>query len=144
MSKVKSATQNLKVFNKIYKVVKKIPKGKVATYGQIAELVNSSTLGLREKKEPRNRGTEERDRKKVAPRVVGFALHANKDRETPCHRVVNRDGRLAPNFAFNGAKEQRNRLLEEGVKFKDKMHVDLSKCQWHFAANPKHEIRNSK
>lgn len=95
-------------FEEAYQIVKKIPPGKVATYGQIAEILG----------EPR------------AARTVGWAMHANRDRVTPCHRVVDRNGRLAPNFAFNGAGEQRRRLEAEGVRFKDKMHVDLAKCLW--------------
>jgi len=94
-------------FEKVYNVVRKIPKGKVATYGQLAELIGT------------------RDARKV-----GFALHANSDPKTPCHRVVNKDGRLAPNFAFDGPREQKRRLEAEGVKFKDDMHVDLQACIW--------------
>ena len=92
------------LFEKVYRIVKKIPKGRVTTYGQIAEI-----LGTRD------------------ARKVGWALHGNKDSKIPCHRVVNKDGKLAPNFAFEGPREQRRRLLEEGVKFKDEMHVDLEK-----------------
>lgn len=91
----------MKWFQSIYEQVKLIPKGKVATYGAIAK-----RLGLRD------------------TRKVGFALHANKSNEVPCHRVVNKNGRLAPNFAFDGAEEQRRRLEAEGVKFIDAMHVD--------------------
>jgi len=99
--------QNSKLFERVYKIVRKIPKGKVTTYGEIARVL----------------GTKD-------ARKVGFALHANSDEKTPCHRVVNKDGRLAPNFAFDGAKEQKRRLLAEGVKFKDDMHIDLSKFLW--------------
>ena len=91
----------------IHSVVKKIPEGKVATYGLIANIV----------------GTKD-------ARKVGWALHANKDTEVPCHRVVDRNGRLAPNFAFNGWREQRYRLEAEGLEFKDEMHVDLKKYLW--------------
>lgn len=101
------------LFEEVYKVIRKIPKGKVATYGQLAKIV----------------GTRD-------PRKIGWALHANKDLKTPCHRVVNKDGKLAPNFAFDGAAEQRRRLLAEGVKFKDlpaqagEMHVNLNTNIW--------------
>ena len=94
-------------FDMIHSVVKKIPEGKVATYGLIANIV----------------GTKD-------ARKVGWALHANKDTEVPCHRVVDRNGRLAPNFAFNGWREQRYRLEAEGLEFKDEMHVDLKKYLW--------------
>lgn len=96
-----------KFFSDIYRIVKKIPSGKVATYGQIARI-----LGTRD------------------ARRIGHALHANKDSKAPCHRVVDRNGRLALNFAFGGAAEQCRRLLAEGVKFKDEMHVSLEKYQW--------------
>lgn len=94
------------LFQKVYDYVATIPKGKVATYGQIAK-----ALELRD------------------VRKVGWALHANPDAsKVPCHRVVNKDGRLAPAYAFGGASEQRARLLSEEVLFKDKMHVDLKNC----------------
>lgn len=93
----------------VYKLVKKIPEGKVMTYGQIAE-----NLG-----KPRN------------ARQVGWALHQNTEGSgVPCHRVVNREGRLAPNFAFDGWEEQYRRLKVEGVNFNDKMHVDLRQSLW--------------
>lgn len=77
---------------------------------------------------------------------MGWALHANKSTSTPCHRVVDRNGRLATNFAgpqapgaqaigrraFDGAKEQRRRLEVEGITFKDKTHVNLEKHLWSF------------
>ena len=93
-------------FTEIYKIVKKVPPGKVVTYGQIAE-----ALGTRD------------------ARRVGQALHANRDSQTPCHRVVNKDGRLAPGYAFGGDQKQREKLIKEGVIFKDEMHVDLKKCR---------------
>ncbi len=89
--------------SEVYKLVKTIPKGKVLTYGEVARLLGK----------PRN------------ARQVGWALHQNRSGNVPCHRVVDRSGRLAPNFAFNGWHEQKRRLLTEGVKFKDEMHVDL-------------------
>ena len=91
-------------FEKVYDLVKKIPVGKVMTYGQIAQLIGT------------------RDARKV-----GFALHANKKSEVPCHRVVNREGKLATNFAFNGMEEQQRRLEFEGIKFTQDGYVDLLK-----------------
>lgn len=105
---MKKSKLNKNIFQEVYKIVKKIPKGKVMTYGEIAkELV-------------------------ITPRTVGWALHANKTSEVPCHRVVDRNGRLAPNFAFGGAKEQKRRLVVEKVIFKDNTHVDLNKCMFNF------------
>lgn len=103
----------------VFQVVKKIPKGKVATYGQVA-LMLGKPRGARE---------------------VGWMLHSNDDLNVPCHRVVDRNGRLAPNFggpslksfgrqAFDGVAEQRSRLMAEGVCFRDTMHVDLKLCLW--------------
>ena len=91
-------------YEKIYEVVSSIPKGKVATYGQVAFMAGN----------PR------------ASRVVGYALHKNpKPGIIPCHRVVNRDGRLAPAFAFGGENAQRKLLLAEGVKFLSNGNVDM-------------------
>lgn len=92
----------------VFEAIRRIPRGKVATYGQIAETL----------------------KKPHWARQVGWALHQNKDVEVPCHRVVDRNGRLAPNFAFEGAEEQKRRLLSEGVIFVDGMHVDLELCLW--------------
>lgn len=92
-------------FEKVYSLVRKIPKGKVTTYGEIA-----SALGTRD------------------ARRIGHALHANPTQDTPCHRVVNKDGRLAPGYAFGGPNEQKSILLSEGVIFVDDVHVDLKKC----------------
>ena len=81
---------------RVYEVVRRIPKGKVATYGQVAALAGA----------PRN------------ARFVGYALHSNPEPGViPCHRVVFRDGSLAPGFAFGGPERQRLLLEEEGVVF---------------------------
>lgn len=93
----------------VYSIVKKIPRGKVTTYGQIAEVLGNPRLS----------------------RQVGWALHANSSSEVPCHRVVNREGRLAPNFAFDGPAEQKRRLLAEGVSFQGRL-VNLTKHRYHF------------
>lgn len=89
----------------VLEAVAEIPKGKVATYGQIARLI---------------------EREKNA-RLVGKALQISSLYTTgyPCHRVVNGSGRLVPTW-----DEQQALLLEEGVVFKDNGHVDLKSCQW--------------
>lgn len=82
-------------FDRIYQIVTTIPQGKVMTYGQVAKLANVAT-----------------------PRVVGFALHVNKDpKNIPCHRVVFTDGSLTKGYLFGGEGEQRKKLLEEGIVF---------------------------
>lgn len=104
------------LFQKVYKVVARIPEGKVATYGQISLRLRSGPVRMRFN---------------ISPRTVGWALHANKDPEkVPCHRVVNKDGRVAPSYAFGGPHEQRNKLLAEGVTFIDDTHVDLKEHLW--------------
>lgn len=109
-----------KPFNaRVYAVVRRIPPGRVATYGQVAALAGA----------PRN------------ARFVGFALHANPEPGViPCHRVVFRDGSLAPGFAFGGPERQRALLEDEGVVFVPPAddspagaggwRVDLSRCRW--------------
>ena len=92
------------MWEKVYDFVKTIPVGKVATYGQVAK-----ALGIKD------------------TRKIGWALHANKSSEVPCHRVVNKEGRLAKNFAFNGMEEQQRRLEVEGIEFTKDGYVDLVK-----------------
>lgn len=99
----------MKNFNqKVYEIVKKVPIGKVTTYGRIAARLGNPRWS----------------------RQVGWALHANKSAQVPCHRVVDRTGRVAPNFAFSGAEEQRRRLEAEGVDFVDYTHANLDLCLW--------------
>lgn len=119
-------------------MVKRIPSGRVSTYGDITR-----ALGMRDARKvgprkefstrlaPPSRSEIQRGKWAIDPRMVGWALHANKDDEVPCHRVVDRNGRLAPNFAFDGWREQRRRLEEEGVAFVDENHVDMRKYHWH-------------
>ena len=90
---------------RIYEAVKRIPKGKVATYGKVAEMAGNKKMS----------------------RAVGNALHKNPDPDNiPCFRVVNSKGELAPEFAFGGIGEQRKLLEAEGIEVKDNK-VDLSK-----------------
>ncbi len=90
---------------RIYEAVKKIPRGKVATYGQVAELAG--------------------DRKMA--RAVGNVLHRNPDPEhIPCYRVVNAKGELAGAFAFGGANVQEQLLAADGILVVDGR-VDLEK-----------------
>lgn len=96
-------------FEKIYGVVRNIPEGKVATYGQVAMLAGNPRWA----------------------RVVGYALHVNPAPEViPCHRVVSREGRTADSFAFGGGDIQRQMLEKEGIVFENDGHIDLSKYLW--------------
>ena len=93
------------VFDKIYEVVKRIPKGRVATYGQIALVAGNPRWA----------------------RVVGYALHCNPDPQSiPCYRVVNREGRVSPAFVFGGQNVQIEMLKADGVRFLDETHVDMA------------------
>ena len=83
---------------RIYEAVKRIPKGKVATYGQVAALAGNARMS----------------------RAVGNALHRNPDPEgTPCYRVVNSKGELSGEFAFGGAGAQARLLEADGIEVRD-------------------------
>ena len=94
----------MKTFERVYKVVSRIPEGKVLTYKKVSELA-----GIRN------------------PKIVGFALHVNKNIELiPCHRVIRSDGTLAEGYALGGKDTQRKKLEEEGVKFiENKVNLNL-------------------
>lgn len=80
---------------RIYEAVKRIPKGKVATYAQVAEMAGNPKMA----------------------RAVGNALHKNPEPGIiPCHRVVDSKGHLADEFAFGGAGVQAKLLESEGVE----------------------------
>lgn len=95
-------------FDRIYAVVRQIPRGRVATYGQVAALAGNPRWS----------------------RVVGYALHVNPDpAHIPCYRVVNRFGHVSDAFAFGGGNRQIELLEAEGVPCHDGV-VDLGTYQW--------------
>ena len=99
--------------DKVFAVVRQVPRGKVATYGQIARLIGA----------PRS------------ARYVGYALRGNPSpgqdaSDIPCHRVVFKDGRMASGFAFGGEEVQRSMLQEEGVAFDEEGRVLMDRFQW--------------
>lgn len=99
--------------DRVFSVVCDIPKGKVATYGQVAALIGA----------PRS------------ARYVGYALHANpspgiSEESIPCHRVVFKDGAVCSGYAFGGPEEQRKLLEAEGVGFDDSGRVIMDEFQW--------------
>ena len=97
-------------FSDVYSLVKKIPKGKVTTYGEIAKALQ----------------------KPHSSRAVGYALHSNPDPDNiPCYRVVNRLGEVAEAFAFGGANIQREMLMADGITFIDGK-VDMDKFMYRF------------
>lgn len=94
---------------RIYETVKQIPKGRVASYGQVAMLAGN----------PRG------------ARGVGFALHRNPEPGViPCHRVVFKDGSICTGYAFGGPEVQRRMLEEEGVPFLPDGRVDMARARW--------------
>ena len=97
-------------FERTYELVRQIPRGRVASYGQIAAMLG----------QPRK------------ARFVGFAMHASPGQAAgvPCHRVVFKDGSLAAGYAFGGPSVQRQLLEEEGVVFLPDGRVDMSTCRW--------------
>src|SRR5579863_47360 len=92
----------------VYMLTKRIPKGKVATYGQLAKLAGSPH----------------------AARAVGMCMKTNPNAPVvPCHRVVSHNGSLTGYSAGDGLSTKKKMLLEEGVKFNGNK-VDLEKSQW--------------
>ncbi len=91
---------------RVYDFLKTIPRGKVVTYGQIAEQLGNKGLC----------------------RVVGNILHRNPDpAQIPCHRVVNHRGEVSKAYAFGGADAQRKRLETEGIAFESDGRIDLER-----------------
>lgn len=96
-------------FIKVYDIVAKIPKGKVATYGQIAALLGDTPNA----------------------RVVGWAMKAAPEAlSLPCHRVVNKQGKLSPSYVFGHEDFQRAVLEAEGVTFNAKGCINMDKHLW--------------
>lgn len=94
----------MSTFEKIYAVVSRIPKGKIMTYKQVARIVGTKNS-----------------------RVVGFAMHANKNTKIiPCHRVVGTNGELT-GYARGGVAKKKEILEKEGVFFLDNGCVNLKR-----------------
>lgn len=96
------------IYARIYEVVKRIPRGRVATYGQVAELAGLGDHA----------------------RQVGYALHALKDDSVPWHRVINAQGRISVRHEPGLDRWQRQLLEEEGVAFDGKGRVALERFRW--------------
>ncbi len=91
------------VYERIYAVVRRIPSGRVATYGQVAVLADAS-----------------------GPRQIGYALHALEVEDVPWHRVINAKGECS----LGPQSKQRERLEVEGVTFSERGRVDLKRFRW--------------
>ena len=97
------------VFDSFYRIVRQIPAGQVATYGQIARLAGMPHCA----------------------RTVGYAMAGCKDSSVPCHRVVDRFGGTKSCFDTYAPGTQRALLEAEGVHFRPDGTVDLTQSQWH-------------
>ncbi len=100
--------QDTPLYERIYAIVRQIPPGKVATYGQIAALVGGCTA-----------------------RMVGYALAALPfDSDVPWQRVINRHGKVSPRSGGAGSALQRQLLQEEGIQFDHEGRVDFAAVGW--------------
>ncbi len=98
----------MSVYDKIYGRVKRIPDGKVATYGQIAELTG-----------------------KCSARQVGYAMAAlPHDTRVPWHRVINSQGRISLRSGSEGHQLQQILLEAEGIVFSQDGRINLAKYRW--------------
>jgi methylated-DNA-protein-cysteine methyltransferase related protein len=105
---------NADSYSRIYKTVKRIPRGRVATYGQIATLAGLDGHA----------------------RQVGYALHSLPDRsDVPWHRVINAKGEISPRSAGDSHELQRMLLEEEGIVFSMDGRVDLKRYRWSRSAD---------
>jgi methylated-DNA-protein-cysteine methyltransferase-like protein len=96
------------LYDRIYEVVRRIPRGKVATYGQIAALARGCT-----------------------PRMVGYAMAATTfGPDIPWQRVINSRGEVSARSHGDGAFEQRRLLEAEGVAFDSRGRIDLRRHRW--------------
>ncbi len=111
-----SVKQNKDFFEAVYQIVRLIPRGKVTTYGAIAEALGA----------------------KQAARMVGWAMNAShRLNDVPAHRVVNRSGMLTGKMHFENEMDMQRRLEAEGVSIMDDQVLDFSHRFW----NPSKEIR---
>lgn len=104
---------SLDSYRRIYAVVRKIPKGRIATYGQVARLAGLPGHA----------------------RLVGYALHALKDRcaedrSIPWQRVVNARGEISARSWPEAEDRQRDALEDEGVEFDPRGRIRLANYQW--------------
>ena len=107
--------KKISFFQKVYKVVKKIPHGKVTTYGAIAKYLGTPS----------------------SSRTVGWAMNASHNDDTiPSHRVVNRNGLLTGKHHFGGSNIMKKLLENEGIKIKENQVKNFSHHFW----NPNIEL----
>jgi methylated-DNA-protein-cysteine methyltransferase-like protein len=95
-------------YDRIYRVIRRVPRGRVATYGQIAELASAS-----------------------GPRQVGYALHSLPEgHDIPWHRIINARGAISLDSGIGGGSLQRALLEAEKIEFNANGRIDLKRYQW--------------
>ena len=94
---------------RVYKLVRRIPSGRVMTYGQIAIILGQG----------------------YTPRTVGFVMHGADEKKTPWHRVINSQGRCSTGRLVLPSDMQQRLLEREGVKFDQSGRCDLEQFLWH-------------
>ena len=102
------ASNHQPTYERVYQVVRQVPAGKVATYGQIAAIVGRCTA-----------------------RMVGYAMASlPSGSDVPWHRIINAQGKISPRGARFGVLEQQELLEEEGVEFDANHRIDLKRYRW--------------
>ncbi|HEX7722886.1 MAG TPA: MGMT family protein [Pyrinomonadaceae bacterium] len=101
-------TPDPKYRDRVYKIVRRIPRGRVMTYGQIAYMLGEG----------------------YTPRTVGFVMHSADESNTPWHRVINSQGKVSTGRIVLPADKQQRLLEREGVKFDERGRCDLEKFLW--------------
>jgi methylated-DNA-protein-cysteine methyltransferase-like protein len=107
---------------RVYKIVRQIPRGRVMTYGQIAYILGEG----------------------YTPRTVGFVMHGADERKTPWHRVINSQGRCSTGRVVLPADKQQRMLEAEGIKFTAGGSCDLETFIWHPAQKKMEKTETAK
>jgi methylated-DNA-protein-cysteine methyltransferase-like protein len=112
--------ETLPIYQRIYATVRRIPCGRVATYGQVAKITGGCTA-----------------------RMVGYAMAALPEGlQVPWHRVINRQGKVSERKRGEGALCQRRMLEAEGLRFDAKGRLDLQRVGWRTRSAPGKRIEN--
>jgi methylated-DNA-protein-cysteine methyltransferase-like protein len=93
---------------RVYELVRRIPQGRVMTYGQIAEILGEG----------------------YTPRTVGFVMHSADEETTPWHRVINAQGGCSTGRIVLPPDKQQRMLESEGIKFDERARCDLKRYRW--------------
>ena len=111
------SAQDKSLFPRIYEVVRQVPRGRVASYGQIAEIVGAG----------------------CDARMVGYAMAAIPEGgDVPWQRIVNREGKIS--LPGQGGEIQRMRLEAEGVTFDARNRIDMRRFGWAGPGSPKNDL----